>query len=81
MAPLIEVIEEQQYQHYSPRDIVSDVLIVTRSPSDVINAIELYKKLKSADQRHEIVFLLYRIATYCQSDSASIVSYKHIILR
>lgn len=81
MAPLIEVIEEQQYQHYSPRDIVSDVLIVTRSFSDVINAIELYKKLKSADQRHEIVFLLYRIATFCQSDSTSIVSYKHIILR
>ena len=81
MVPLIEVIEEQQYQHYSPRDIVSDVLIVTRSPSDVINAIELYKKLKSADQRHEIVFLLYRIATYCQSDSASIFSHKHIILR
>ena len=81
MAPLIEVIEEQQFCHYSPRDIVSDVLIVTRTPSDIINAIMLYNKLKSADQRHEILLLLYRIASYCQSDSTRIQSSFHIIVR
>lgn len=82
MAPLIEVIEEEeQFRHYSPHDIVSDVLVVTRSPSDVLNAIQLYNKLKSADQRHEIVFLLYRIALYCQNNSTSSISQKPFISR
>lgn len=81
MAPLIEVIEEEQNKHYSPHDIVSDVLVVTRSPAEIINAIQLYNKRKSADQRHEIVFLLYRIATYCQNNSTSSISQEFIILR
>ena len=81
MAPLIEVIEEEQNKHYSPHDIVSDVLVVTRSPAEIINAIQLYNKRKSADQRHEIVFLLFRIATYCQNNSTSSISQAFIILR
>ena len=81
MAPLIEVIEEDQPRHYYPRDIMDDVVVVSQSPSDILNAIHLYNKLKSADQRHEIPYLLYRIATFCQQESTRIKAFSQLLLR
>ena len=76
MPPLIEVIEEDQRRHYYPRDIVEDVVVVSQAPSEILNAIYTYGRLKPADQRHEIQYLLYRIASYCQKESTRIKAFE-----
>ena len=76
MPPLIEVIEEDQRRHYYPRDIVDDAVVVSQSPSDILNAIYTYGRLNPADQRHEIQYLLYRIASYCQKESTRIKAFE-----